>query len=305
MSIVYLKHQDLETDKWDKCIKRSFNATIYAYSWYLDLFCEQWDALVEDDYQSVMPLMTKRVLGCDIICSYGPVRELGIFSRQPIHPEKTRQFLESIPRRFKYYSIVLNKYNPLGHSGLLTRKHTHYSLDLIRPYYRITRTFTPELRGELNRSVARQLSFVRGLTPNDVAMFLQVHRIPVDKTVSDNNYAVLRSMMAALIRSRSGEFFGVYDSHNNLTATAVFAMINDRIITLLLVADPEQIVENPHLFMIDRIIDKYSETRSTLSFECISDQFTPDVYASFGARETTLTEVRSGRLPFWLRPFLK
>ena len=97
MSIHYLKHGDIDTGKWDKCIRRSFNATIYAYSWYLDLFCEGWAALVENVYTAVMPLLTRRILGRDIICTYSSVKELGIFSRQPVHAEKTSQFLKAIP----------------------------------------------------------------------------------------------------------------------------------------------------------------------------------------------------------------
>ncbi|MBN1159306.1 MAG: hypothetical protein JXA61_07980 [Bacteroidales bacterium] len=305
MSIVYLKHGDIDTGKWNRCIKRSFNATIYAYSWYLDLFCERWDALVENDYHSVMPLMTKRVLGRDIICTSGSVRELGVFSRHPVSAEKTMEFLKSIPARFCCYSIRLNRYNPLVDTSLKTRSHTHYVLDLIIPYFRITQSFTPGLRVKIYRSVARKLSFVRGLTPNDLILFLLKHRIPVDRVVGAGNFAVLRSMMASLIRTRTGDFYGVYNEHNDLAAVAVLAMVNSRIITLFLAADPEQIDENPHLFMIDRIIEKFSETNTTLSFEFFSSHFTPEVYLSFGARKTTVTEVRSGRMPFWVRPFIR
>ena len=56
MKITYVKRDDIDTAKWDSCIARSVNGIVYAYSWYLDIVAENWDALIGDDYQAVFPL---------------------------------------------------------------------------------------------------------------------------------------------------------------------------------------------------------------------------------------------------------
>ncbi|OIP03307.1 MAG: hypothetical protein AUJ97_04685 [Bacteroidetes bacterium CG2_30_32_10] len=60
MEIRYLKHKEIDKDKWDNCIEKAFNGIIYAYSWYLDIVSENWDALIEDDYKTVFPLTQKK-----------------------------------------------------------------------------------------------------------------------------------------------------------------------------------------------------------------------------------------------------
>lgn len=305
MSISYIKYRDIDTGKWDKCIVQSFNASIYAFSWYLDILCEEWDALVEGNYISVMPLVTSRIMGQNIIYTPGLVKELGIFSKKPVPAEKTELFLNSIPPRFDYYHIILNKYNPLKPDRSIYRKRVHYNLDLIEPYYKLVRNFTPELRQKINLAVARRLSFIKSLSPNDFILFLQRHCIHVDRAIRIKNYRILRSMIASLIRNNAGDLYGVYNEHNDLASVALFAWISNRIILLFLAVDPEQIRDQPHLYLIDRIIDKYSETNSTLSFHFSSRVLTPEVYSSFGANEIGLNEVASGRMPFYLRPFMR
>ena len=50
--IQYLLNHQIDKTKWDATIAECGN--IYAFSWYLDIVHPQWEALVEDDYQSVM-----------------------------------------------------------------------------------------------------------------------------------------------------------------------------------------------------------------------------------------------------------
>ncbi len=54
--IKYVSHEVIDREKWDKCIDNSTNGLVYAYSWYLDLICDEWNALIENDYESVFPL---------------------------------------------------------------------------------------------------------------------------------------------------------------------------------------------------------------------------------------------------------
>ena len=60
--IKYIKHKDVDKTKWDQCIARSSNGFIFAYAWYLEIVCENWDALIEGDYETVFPLPWKRVV---------------------------------------------------------------------------------------------------------------------------------------------------------------------------------------------------------------------------------------------------
>ena len=54
--IVYHKNNEIDREQWDNCIRNTPGAKPYAYSWYLDIMAPGWQALVDDDYDSVFPV---------------------------------------------------------------------------------------------------------------------------------------------------------------------------------------------------------------------------------------------------------
>lgn len=55
-----IKRKDLDIDKYDACIAASVQFRIYAFSWYLDAVSENWEVLILNDYEAVMPLPWKQ-----------------------------------------------------------------------------------------------------------------------------------------------------------------------------------------------------------------------------------------------------
>ena len=42
----YIKNKNINRLKWDNCVSNSKNYRIYGLSWYLDVVCKNWDAIV-------------------------------------------------------------------------------------------------------------------------------------------------------------------------------------------------------------------------------------------------------------------
>ena len=63
MSIRRLKRDEINSEKWNKTIKLAYNSMPYGYTWYLDAVSKQWEALVFDDYQAVLPLPFIKKMG--------------------------------------------------------------------------------------------------------------------------------------------------------------------------------------------------------------------------------------------------
>ena len=303
MGIRYLKNSEIDVNAWDKCISESFNGNIYAFSWFLDLISHTWDALVEDDYLSVMPLITRRYLGWDIIYDNSFAGDLGIFSRTPINVDKTALFIRAIPDRFRYYRIVLNKYNPLDERDIPHTLKSRFELDLIKPYYKLAGDFDAGIRQKLHLATAKGMSFIKGLSPNDLILLVIEKNIPVDATISANNYRLLRTVMAGLIRYKSGEICGVYNQHNNLASAGLFAFAKNTINLLFQVTSPDQYQDFPNLLLIDRFIEKYAETNTTLLFGVPVNPAEALPFTGFGARSSTSAVITRNNLPFFIRFF--
>jgi hypothetical protein len=84
--INYLKHTEIDKALWDECIAQSVNRRVYAFSWYLDIVCPGWDALVGDNYMHVFPLTHRRKWGVGYLYQPFFAQQLGLFSRDLLTP---------------------------------------------------------------------------------------------------------------------------------------------------------------------------------------------------------------------------
>ena len=95
--IRFVEYNQLDTEKWDTCIKRCANSLPYVFSWYLDIVVQKWDALILDDYQAVFPLPSRKKF-C-IKYSFTPfwVQQLGLFYIKSNSRLLVEDFISAIP----------------------------------------------------------------------------------------------------------------------------------------------------------------------------------------------------------------
>ena len=101
MAINYLTYQQIDKVKWDACIKEASNGLIYGYSFYLDTMSKNWDALVLNDYEAVMPLTWNKKYGICYLYQPPFTASLGIFG-QSLSAALVNRFLAAIPKKFAY-----------------------------------------------------------------------------------------------------------------------------------------------------------------------------------------------------------
>lgn len=119
MKILYLRHNQIDRIKWDATIAQSLCDLPYAYSWYLDVVCPMWEALVTEDYAYVMPLPLKKKWGISYLIHPIWVQQLGVFSAQEITDEVCRAFYHRIP--YLMYDFNVNYLNKDCVSSLVSR----------------------------------------------------------------------------------------------------------------------------------------------------------------------------------------
>ena len=131
MAIKYLKNNEIDFQRWDKCIRKSVNGNIYGYSWFLNIVSENWDALVDDNYETVMPLTCKKFLGFPILLQPPYATNLGVYSVNVISRDVVKEYIDQMISRYFYIDINLNKYNRLTSLFFKPRHDSIFELDLI------------------------------------------------------------------------------------------------------------------------------------------------------------------------------
>jgi len=77
-----IKYQDIDFEKYKNCIENSVQKKFYAERIFLDISTNKnWEILVYNDYEAIMPIPFIRKLGFKIVINPKLCQQLGIFSR--------------------------------------------------------------------------------------------------------------------------------------------------------------------------------------------------------------------------------
>ena len=80
----------------------------YAYSWYLDIMAPGWEALVDDDYDSVFPVPFKQIW-IKYIATPAFLQQLGAFSPDKPASEAIIEFLDYMPKYYKLTDLCVGQ----------------------------------------------------------------------------------------------------------------------------------------------------------------------------------------------------
>ncbi|HPE34390.1 MAG TPA: hypothetical protein PLI65_06280 [Bacteroidales bacterium] len=285
--IRHLKHAEIDAERWDRCISQSVNGMIYAYSWYLDLVNNGWEALVENDYERVMPLTHGRKLGIHYLFQPPFTQQLGIFSKNRLNHEVVDEFIEAIPPCFKFIEINLNthnKVNPLypGYSPWLT-----HELDLISPYENLRSNYSTNTVRNIKKAVNAKISVVENIKPEGIIDIFIKNKAEVLPGLKQDHFNLLRRLIYVMIYKRSAQTIGAFDETNNLCAGAFFVFSKTKAIFYFSATDQKAKSTGAMPFLIDYFIHKHAHSHVTLDFEGSNDPNLARFYKSFGASEIT------------------
>jgi len=301
MSVKYLKNSQIDFVKWDKCIAASANAMIYGYAWYLNIVAKDWDALVEDDYVSVMPLTYRVKYGVKYLYQPYFTQQLGVFSKELISNEKVEYFLTSIPLDFKYIDIVLNTQNFLDSKDFEIKEMVTYELDMITSTKKLLSGYSENTKRNLSKSGEDEISINDNVLPEEAMGFIQKNITEKMQDLKPNDLKLLQNLINNLYENRCARIIGAYTPDIQLCALAVFVYSIHKVIFLVSVSN-EIGKKNRAMFMI---VNKFITTNSgqaiTIDFEGSQIEGVARFYAGFGATPVKFLAVKQNRLPKWTR----
>lgn len=301
--IKYITNKDIDRNKWDECIKSSFNGLPYAYSWYLDIVSYKWNALVEDNYNSVMPLPFAEKYGFGYIYPPPFTQQLGVFSTSKLTDEKVQRFLEHIPEKFKYVEMNLNVFNSVKTTGLKTRQLVTHLLDLIPSYEQLQSKYSTQTKRNLKKAQAGQLTILKNVHPQDVINLFRKNR-GKEYGHTSSYYKMLHTLMFSCLKKNFGQCWGVITKEKVLCAGAFFIGSNKHAIFLFSGANDKGYEAQAITYLINEFIESNSQRDITFDFEGSMNADIARFYRGFGSKEAHFTQVRRNTLPSpvkWLK----
>lgn len=302
MEIRFLKNSEINFIRWDNCINNATNGNVFAFSWYLNIICDDWHALISGDYEYVMPLLIKTKHKQNLVYSSDIKALLGVFSKKLITKNIIDLFIQKIPNYFQKISYSVNKFNGQISNSLRT---TTYDLDLIQPYTNIRRKYSDSFQAKLHVAADKNISSVKGLMPNDLIQSSQKGGFISTPSLSNNNLTRLRKIIAHGIRYNQAEVHGVYTKHNVLNAAVLFLKSKYKVYVLFSMINKQELNSYPIHYVIDKFIETHAEKNLTLNLDNLVLINDKDFYTGIGAQENYYNKIIQNKLRWYQRILIK
>ncbi|MDY0015404.1 MAG: hypothetical protein RBS13_04270 [Bacteroidales bacterium] len=302
MAIHYLERHEIDIEKWDACLA-SHPATdsLFARSWYLDVACEQWSALILDDYVTLMPLPWRKKYGIAYVYPPFFLPRLGIFGND-ISSDDFQKWMFAISKKFKWIDIVLQEQHYPINTPNTCFHHASYVLDCNRSYEELRKGYHQNHKRNCQKASERDLKSANNFSTEEAITLFRENQEKLFKVgYKDSDYARLIRIIDTLSQYGHIEKHGVCDAEGKLCAAAFFPFLNGKYYFLFSGRNAESNCNSAMFFLIDTFIKEHAGQAITLDFNGSDNEKLAQFYAGFGAKEMQFPQIQISRLHFCLK----
>ena len=303
MAITFLQYHQIDKLKWDACIDTAPNGLVYAYSFYLDTMAKNWNAIILNDYEAVMPLTYKKKYG--IYYLYQPyfTAALGVFGKA-ISAAMVNDFLNNIPKKFKYWDIYFNHANRFTLSDFKLYERINYVLPLNDCYDNLLVGFKNNIKRNIKKSTQLNCVIKIDFDVEDV-IFLAKEQSKNFAAINEEDYDNFKKVYWHFYQQKKAITYGICTPAGKLMASAAFLFSHGRAYYILVGNHPNSKTYGASHALINTFIKNNAEQNLLLDFEGSDIQSLAFFYSSFGAREEKFAGIKYNKLPFYIRWFKK
>ena len=299
MEIKYLKHHQIDKQKWDSAIENSEKGLVYALSWYLDIVSPDWEALIVGNYDAIMPLPVKKKYGISYIIQPPFTQQLGAFYKKGVNVE-IDSFLNKIPQKFKYIDINLNTENFPGIKYKYLPR-INYELNLNNSYDVIFNSFSTNTKRNIKKAQKHDLKVIEDLGFEEVYEFKKKYAV---EKISKRQYEILKQLTKQMVRNEVGRGVTVIDKDKELVSAVFLIEKFDRLIYLISASNKTGKEKLAIFLLMNEFIKKNTNRKLVLDFEGGVIPGISRFFSGFGAHEKKYYRVIINRLP-WPLNYLK
>ena len=306
--IHFLKHSEIDPEKWNQAVRNSLSSNVLAEYELLNLLTDgdTWHALVENDYEAVMPLPTRKKGVLKYVYTPFFLPQMGIFSEREITPQKVADFLYEISRHYVLADVLMNEKTESGHGD---HEFVSHSLSLNLAYNELYSQFHENTRRNIKAAQKQQVRVtVQEEKIADIIALFRTNKGSEEAVhFRENDYARLQHVADYLLEHNLLEVYGVRTVQNELAAGALFVKDGKRRWFWFSGRDNQLSESKPMFLLLDTYIRDHSESDLYLDFNGSSNPNVARLYQGFDGKRYTIPFVRQFKNGFWkmvLSPFI-
>ncbi|MGQ9621238.1 MAG: hypothetical protein ACUVTX_09690 [Bacteroidales bacterium] len=297
--IIYLRNKEIDRNLWDTCLRNSGYIKPYAYSWYLDIMAPGWEALIDDEYDSVFPVPGFKKYGIKYITTPIFLQQLGAFSPDKPVERVVHEFIYYLPEFFRFVDLCVGQ--KINSAGYTVTERSNYILPLNRNYDEIWNSFSSDCRRNINLASQNSIVYTTEVKPKElINLFIENTGTGI-KGIKQKDYERLETLMNHCLFNRKGRIIGVRSGGNTLVF-GIFIVEIPGSKTLLFTANTMESREKRINYqIISELIKENESTSIILDFAGSSIPSVALFMESFGSLKQPYYRIYRNSLPFPIR----
>jgi len=299
--IIYLKNKEIDRNLWDTCLKNSMYLKPYAYSWYLDIMAPGWEALIDDEYDSVFPMPGFRKFGIKYITTPIFLQQLGAFSPDKPVEKVIHEFIFYMPEFYRFVDLCINHRIEFNEYRITER--TNYILNLNRSYDELWNSFTSDCRRNINLASKNGINYTNQVKPKElINLFIETtgKNIP---GIKRRDYEKLETLMNHCLFNRKGRIIGVRSDNGSLIFGLFIVEIPGSKTLLFTANSSESREKRINYHVINELIKENADSDTKIDFAGSSIPSLASFMQSFGSTKEIYYRIYRNSLPWPLKMF--
>lgn len=246
-----LKYNEIDFDKYTRCLENSEQRNWYAKKEVLDQLSGNWEILMYGDYDAVLPVPLKKKFGITLVIMPLFCQQLGIFSGKD-DSEINDQFFKFLKKKYKVFSYSFSSHNSFLNS---LEKKKNYIIP-ISDYATLKRK--KYFKGRKSTVKCAQHLIYKEIELNPEHLYFIESNFKGLKKKED--IKKFKNYLDFLHQNNSLKLCAAY-LEDQLINIAVLVSENNRLFLLGLINDETYKTENGPSFLIDKILNMYIEQK--------------------------------------------
>lgn len=288
-----IKNHEIDFEKWDQCVARSNNPSVYALSWYLNIVSPGWNALVCEDYQCAFPITPGRSTRNKLLLRPILAQRFDLYGQHNI--VELKDVMSCLKK--DYWGIILNLECPVGNSRIMVNQ----ILKLNGDYHELKKKYSSQVNRKIKKGIAEGLYMTDLVEVDD---FLWFTKNESKYQYSTNEIILIESIVRNAIRLNQGTITGICND-KGLISAAFWLHSFKRFILLLPVSSEIGYKQNGMTFILDHFIKTHASTGKIIDFEGSNISGIAQFNKGFGAWDEYYFEYKSGFLAYLYSTFKK
>jgi len=260
---------------------------------------KQWDALVLNDYEAVMPLTWNKKYGFYYLYQPAFTASLGVFGKN-LTKEIIDDFVSMLPSKFKLVEISLNSGNIVGDSRPFSLLRSNYILHLNRSYEQLYKSYRDNHKRNITKTFQFGCRVSKEIAIDEIIQLNKEQLQHVDGTKPED-YPNFKKLYELLKGRKQAEVYGIIDPKNKVLASAVFFFSHNRAYYIMVGNHPDGKTIGASHALIDAFIKDHAGQNLILDFEGSDIRNLAFFYSGFGATEEIYPALKINRLPFYVK----